>query len=1059
MNNSKANLKTNLQAKFKQPKIKVPLLFILAVPFISQVLLAMGVVSYLSIKNGQESIKDIAQQLGQSLGDRIDQNLENYLSIPKQINQTNLNAVKLKLLDIKNLKTWEKYLWQQVQIYPTVNFISVGNYKGEYRTGERLADGSFRINVVDPVKITQLGKKTINRNFYSFKTNALGDRTTGSLIMENFDPTKWSFYQKAVAAGKTTWSDPYISLLEPTLLISAVTPIYEQNQPVGVINTALRLDGIGSYLRNLKVGGSGQAFIMDKNGILIATSTAELPFRVQGGQGRELFKAVNSTNALTKAVANAVDSYGNSQSNTMGQMQLNFDQKAYFLQVIPVTNNLGLNWLTVVIIPESDFMEQIEANRNNLILVYVITAIAISIVAWFTSRWISFPILKIVNASREIADGNLDAKISPQRIKELDLLAHSYNYMSEQLQNSFADLGEALDNLELKVEQRTWQLQRAERKYRSMFENSVEGIFQTTPAGYYINANPALVKILGYDSREDLMVSLQDLNHNLYVLPNRRHEFEQLISQYGEVNDFESRVYRKDRSIIWISETARMVKDSDNEILFYEGTVQDITTRKAIEGELQTAIQTAETANQAKSAFLANMSHELRTPLNAILGFTQVLIRDRSLNAEQQENLNIISRSGEHLLNLINDVLDMSKIEAGKMTLQEDNFNLKEMLDSLVQMMRLRAETKNLELICDYGIIPHYVIADERKLRQVLLNLLSNAVKFTEAGSITLQVDQDQDFLHFAVQDTGLGIAIAEQERLFTAFSQTASSHAQEGTGLGLAISQKLVQLMHGHISVTSQVGVGSRFEFSIPLKIGNALEVEANLPQSQIIGLEPNQPVYRILSVDDRLENRKLITKLLTPLGFEVKEASNGQEAIDLWATWSPHLICMDMRMPIMDGYAATEYIKSHLKGQATIIIALTASVLEEERVIVMSSGCDDFIRKPFREETLLTKIAAHLGVKYAYSNANPESQEQVIPTERLTSREIADLMPETWITNLKLAAQAGDDEAIMQLIGEISSESTEYTDLRYKLMELIENFNFEAIANLASSINLNKS
>lgn len=1028
----------------KPKKFRVPLLLTLVVPFLAQVLAAVGLVGYLSFKHGQEAVKDLAESLGQSLGDRINQNLDSYLTIPRQINQTNLNAVKLKLVDINNLNTWEKYLWRQVQLYPTVNFISVGNEKGEYRTGERLSDNTLRINVVDP---------SLSQAFYSFQTNQNGDRTIGSLILPSFDPRTWAFYQDAVKAGKLTWSDPYISLLEPTLLISSVAPVYQQNQSGqnqlrGVVNTAIRLDGFGKFLKSLKVGVSGQAFILKRDGTLLATSTAELPFRITE-QKRELIRAEDSSNSLTKAVAAYLSSKKSTanQLNQTKQIEFEFEQNSYFLQVIPLQDNLGLDWVTVVVIPESDFMEQINVNRTNTIILCLVIAIAVSIITLITTRWISTPILSIVKASRAIAQGNLAQKITPQYIQELDLLADAFNYMSNQLQDSFISLEEAKDSLEQKIEERTWAYQRAERKYRGMFENSVDGIFQSTPAGYYISINPALVKIYGYDSVVELISELQNLNYNFYVSPHRRQEFEQLIHRLGEISNFESQIYRKDRSIIWISETARIVRDSEDEVLFYEGTVKDITASKSAEAELQAAKQTAESANQAKSAFLANMSHELRTPLNAILGFTQVITRDRSLNPEQQENLSIISRSGEHLLNLINDVLDMSKIEAGRMSLQEQNFDLHAMLDSLTQMISLRAESKGLDLISDYEFVPRYAIADERKLRQVLLNLLSNAVKFTAHGSITLRARQDQDgkLLYFEVQDTGFGIEITEQEQLFTAFSQTSSSFHQEGTGLGLAISQKLTQLMQGEISVTSELGVGSSFIFAIPLKLGSAMAIESVPLKSRVIGLEPNQPNYRILAVDDRLENRKLITKLLEPLGFAVKEAANGKEAIALWESWSPQLICMDMRMPVMDGYAATEYIKSHLKGQATIILALTASVLEEERVIVMSSGCDDFIRKPFQEDTLFTKIAEYLGVKYIYDAPIPTTAPSV--TSHIL--ELSTVMPAPWLKDLNLAACGGDDQALKSLVEQIPPE---HSDLINELMDLINNFDFEAIAALTN-------
>ncbi|MGL6137896.1 MAG: ATP-binding protein, partial [Planktothrix sp.] len=354
-----------------------------------------------------------------------------------------------------------------------------------------------------------------------------------------------------------------------------------------------------------------------------------------------------------------------------------------------------------------------------------------------------------------------------------------------------------------------------------------------------------------------------------------------------------------------------------------------------------------------KSTFIANMSHELRSPLNAILGFSQLMLRTKNLPNEQYENAGIIQRSGEYLLTLINNVLDFAKIEAGKTTLNQKDFDLHQLLDDLEDMLHLRAVNIGLELIFDRAAdLPHYIHSDGVKLRQVLLNLLSNAIKFTEAGGVILRVNSvfDQETKHyildFNINDTGVGIAPSELSRLFEAFSQTKSGQeSQEGTGLGLAISQQFVKLLGGNITVTSELGKGTTFQFSMKVTAARASINHKNISEKLILGLAADQPIYRILAVDDKPVNQKLLIKLLSPLGFQVKAASNGEEAIALWDSWQPHLIFMDMRMPIMDGYEATKYIKSHVKGHATAIIALTASVLEEEKAMVLSAGCDDFM------------------------------------------------------------------------------------------------------------------
>jgi signal transduction histidine kinase/DNA-binding response OmpR family regulator len=467
--------------------------------------------------------------------------------------------------------------------------------------------------------------------------------------------------------------------------------------------------------------------------------------------------------------------------------------------------------------------------------------------------------------------------------------------------------------------------------------------------------------------------------------------------------------------------------------------------------ELEAAKKEAEAANLAKSVFLSSMSHELRTPMNAILGFAQLMQRDPSLKTAQRGNLETINRSGQHLLALINDVLEISRIEAGRAERVDSAFDFHEFLLGIEEMLRLRAEAKDIALYVELGELPHYVENDENKLRQILINLMGNAVKFTDSGSVTLSVEAgkvegETQPVTFRVKDTGVGIAAEEMDKIFEPFGQTKTGKQRsEGSGLGLTICRKFVQLLGGEVSVTSELGKGSEFSFTLPMK---PLE-EAGLPQVetplQVIGLEAGQPEYRILVVEDKPDNRLLLRDLLQQVGFQVLEAVNGEEAITRFKEEHPDLICMDMRMPVMDGYEATRLIKAMPEGRETPIIALTASAFEEDREAVMACGCDGFVRKPLKEHKLFDAITRLLGVRFRYQDQAIESRMEA----PLDQRALAQL-PKALLERLLEAAEQLDSEEIEKVVAEIEIQSA---PLAGAIRDLAMQFRFDVVINAVQS------
>ena len=536
--------------------------------------------------------------------------------------------------------------------------------------------------------------------------------------------------------------------------------------------------------------------------------------------------------------------------------------------------------------------------------------------------------------------------------------------------------------------------------------------------------------------------------------------------------EYELAKTRADGSTLWCIVTARPYRDLHGELIGIVENFQDITKRKQAEEAIQEAKHAAEEANKSKSRFLANMSHELRTPLNSILGFSQMMQRNQHLPPEDHHRLKIIIHSGEHLLTLINQVLDLSKAESGKITLQETQVDVLALLHETAELFEFRAKEHGVSFrYAPQHNLPRFILADGVKLRQILINLLNNAFKFTHSGSITLRTRMEQsksDSSHcrlvFEVCDTGTGIDTTEFPMLFEPFTQTASGQQhREGTGLGLAISRKFARMMRGDITVQSTVGQGSCFTCTVMVSlIKEADRAKLQTPRKivSIQGRDPSHPTgYRMLIVDEHAQNRELLTQLFQPFGFDTREAQNGAEAVAIWESWQPRIIWMDLFMPVMDGFEAARQIRdaemrrhaansNPSESSRTIILALTASMFEQEEERASLAGCDGFLRKPYQESALLDMLARHTGLPVAYEVSPPDIPPRCplsseVGTNAL-SRQLKTL-PTQILEQMKYAATTTDITLLSDLVS--SAVAPVNAALADMLSQMLNNFEYMTI------------
>ena len=553
-------------------------------------------------------------------------------------------------------------------------------------------------------------------------------------------------------------------------------------------------------------------------------------------------------------------------------------------------------------------------------------------------------------------------------------------------------------------------LRQAEEKYRAIYENSPEGIFQTTRDGHFLSANPALARMYGYGSPEEVVVALTDIENQLYVDPERREEFSRLMRERGEVGGFESQIHRKDRSVIWISESARTVKDADGNFRYYEGIVEDITARKQAEIERERAREAALESARTKAQFLANMSHEIRTPMNAITGMTG-LLGDTRLTKEQRDYVETIRNSTESLLSIINDILDFSKVEAGKLSLEVIDFELREAVEGSIEMLAERAHKKGIDLACWMEPdMPPQLRGDPVRLRQILTNLVSNAVKFTEKGEVLVHVTKLKEeagriVVRFEVKDTGIGIAPDAMARIFQEFTQADGSTTRKygGTGLGLTISKQLVSLMGGEIGVESTPGRGSTFWVNIPMEPHSVNAELPHLPASELLkGL-------RLLLVNHTPSLRKILLQQFDAWGIQAEAAASAAEAMDkindAARAGRPYpLLLIDVDLPEMDGLSLAQNLKSDPVLASSRIVMLTTLLNRLSTQTMKVTGISACLVKPIRQSRMLECLNDVMSASGAIAAAAPDTGGE-IPAQLPKDINVRILLAEDNVVNQRVA------------------------------------------------------
>ncbi len=821
------------------------------------------------------------------------------------------------------------------------------------------------------------------------------------------------------------WTAPYLDATPSDSGITTyATPFYRNGRFRGVTTVDLKLDTIVSLLPISQEPGLN-FIILTRKGDLVYTPA-------RAAVGHNLLKIAVQENS--GELLRLVESILSGEPGITKTRRMTIDGETQWISYAPVESS---EWALAAYLPESVALAGVRREAAIEAALLLLSLILIIISVWVVSGLISQPITQLQNAVRKITKGELKTELAIQSKDEIGVLARSFTRMSRQLIAREEALRQAREN-------------NLGRLVEGMQGNYFYYVMDQVEKITYVS--PSVEDTLGLSPDDFIKQHRQLLNNE---------EYNPLFGNYarrvlaGEALDpVELRVNRADGKTRFIEIYAVAVEDSKGSINGLEAIARDITRAKQTEQNVIRARDEAEAANHAKSQFLANMSHELRTPLNGVLGYAQILLRERGHNPQQTQSLRAIEDCGQHLLSLINDILDLAKIEGGDLVVVTKPIHLRRVIDSVYQMVSQRVDSKGLLFVLEIdSLLPASIHSDSVKLKQILLNLLANAIKFTRKGTIEMSVRlHDENRIRFAVKDTGAGIAPEMQKMIFTPFGQTEEGRELGGTGLGLTISRRLVKALGGELSLNSREGAGSEFHFNLPLIAATNTETIAALPSPWPDLKDPQLPrgqQITILVADDQHVNRDVLVRLLEGAGFHTRQAKDGQQALKILRETAIPLVLMDIRMPVMSGVEAIAAIRQDAVLKHTKVIAVTASIFPDTSQHMERYECDDLISKPFKSDELFYKIAQQLQIKYRQSHRVDSPQ-----LELDRHQELAEAPRRELAKALSNALEMGDIVLVHQLADKLRSQHPEAEQLANQIEQLARNFDFDNLENLSASL-----